>query len=94
MDGLYSSFQIAVMGAKGAVPIVFRNELAKGKSVDELEASYKRVFAGPLAVAARGYVDDIIEPRTTRARLCADLDLLKNKRLHTGYPRKHANMPL
>ncbi|KAM7542110.1 hypothetical protein Aperf_G00000018578 [Anoplocephala perfoliata] len=88
--------EIAVMGAKSAVPIIFRNECTSPEAVAALEASYDRAFASPFPAAARGYLDDIIEPRTTRARLCADLDLLRNKRLpaYTRYPRKHANMPL
>ena len=84
------------MGARSAVPILFRHELAKGESVEELEATYQQTFAGPLPAAIRGYIDDIIEPSSTRARLCADLNLLMNKRqpMCTRYPRKHANMPL
>ncbi|EUB59289.1 Propionyl-CoA carboxylase beta chain [Echinococcus granulosus] len=92
----WPSAEIAVMGAKGAVPIVFRDELGAAESTAKLEATYERAFASPFPAAARGYLDDIIEPCTTRARLCADLDLLKDKRVPTAnqYPRKHANMPL
>ncbi|VDL46215.1 unnamed protein product [Hymenolepis diminuta] len=92
----WPSAEIAVMGAKGAVPIVFRKECTSPEAVASLEASYKRAFAGPFPAAARGYLDDIIEPRMTRARLCADLEILRNKHLPTStqFPRKHANMPL
>ncbi|VDM34747.1 unnamed protein product [Hydatigera taeniaeformis] len=96
MNYAWPSAEIAVMGAKGAVPIVFRERLAAFESIATLEADYERAFAGPFPALARGYLDGIIEPRTTRARLCADLDLLKGKRLPSIslYPRKHANMPL
>nr|CDS27915.1 propionyl coenzyme A carboxylase beta chain [Hymenolepis microstoma] len=92
----WPSAEIAVMGAKGAVPIVFRNECTSPEAVASLEASYERTFASPFPAAARGYVDDIIEPCMTRARLCADLELLQNKHFPTStrFPRKHANMPL
>ncbi|VDK20627.1 unnamed protein product [Taenia asiatica] len=92
----WPSAEIAVMGAKGAVPIVFRDKLNEVESTVALQAAYEHAFASPFPAVARGYLDDIIEPCTTRARLCADLDLLKGKRVPNAnqYPRKHANMPL
>ena len=84
------------MGAKGAVPILFKKDYGNPEAVAAREAEYERVFGGPFAAAARGYVDDIIDPSSTRARLCADLEVLQNKRTFRNppYPRKHANMPL
>ncbi|KAG2224231.1 hypothetical protein INT45_000260 [Circinella minor] len=81
--------EIAVMGAKGAVEIIFRNKSGK----DALEAEYKEKFTTPLAAARQGYLDDIIEPRTTRARLIEQLDLLKTKSLQNPW-KKHGTGPL
>lgn len=70
----WPSSEIAVMGAKGAVEIIFR-----GKNVEEETAKYQYAFANPLKAAERGYVDDIINPEETRARIINDLAVLENK---------------
>merc|ERR1711976_532386 len=81
--------EVAVMGAKGAVSIIFR-----GKDDQEAkEAEYVEKFANPFPAAVRGYVDDIIEPETTRARIASDLEVLANK-VQSNPAKKHANMPL
>lgn len=83
--------EVAVMGAAGAVKIIFR-----GQNIEEQaarEAEYVTKFANPYPAATRGYVDDIIEPRNTRQRLCRDLDLLANKKQENP-AKKHANIPL
>eukprot|EP01102_Stenamoeba_stenopodia_P001614 TRINITY_DN11451_c0_g1_i1.p1 TRINITY_DN11451_c0_g1~~TRINITY_DN11451_c0_g1_i1.p1 ORF type:complete len:558 (+),score=153.73 TRINITY_DN11451_c0_g1_i1:178-1851(+) len=80
--------EIAVMGAKGAVEIIFR-----GKDLKKREAEYVEKFANPFPAAARGFLDDIITPRTTRAHICADLEVLRNKKL-SNPPKKHGNIPL
>ena len=80
--------EIAVMGAKGAVEIIFR-----GKNVEEETENYEHYFANPLKAAERGHIDDIIIPNTTRQRISRDLELLENKDKHKPY-RKHGNMPL
>lgn len=77
------------MGAKGAVQIIFRGKEDKS----EAEDAYVRAFANPFPAAVRGFVDNIIDPRTTRARLCSDLVMLRNKKLENPW-KKHANMPL
>ncbi|MGE5138603.1 MAG: carboxyl transferase domain-containing protein, partial [Rudaea sp.] len=59
----------------------------------QLVTEYREHFANPYVAAGRGYIDDVIEPRTTRARLIAALEMLQNKR-DTNPPKKHANMPL
>ena len=81
--------EVAVMGAKGAVSIIFRdpNEAAAR------EAEYVEKFANPFPAATRGYVDDIIDPVTTRKRICADLEILASKKQSNPW-KKHANMPL
>jgi propionyl-CoA carboxylase beta chain len=89
--------EIAVMGAKGAVEIIFRKEIAKAKDkqaeMDRLVAEYEGNFANPYEAASRGYVDAVIEPRQTRARLIAGLRLLETKR-DRNPPKKHGNIPL
>jgi len=80
--------EVAVMGAKGAVSIIFR-----GKGSEEQEAEYVDKFGNPFPAAVRGYVDDIIQPDTTRKRICEDLELLSSKKVEK-ISRKHANMPL
>uniref|UniRef100_A0A803YQB2 Propionyl-CoA carboxylase beta chain, mitochondrial n=1 Tax=Meleagris gallopavo TaxID=9103 RepID=A0A803YQB2_MELGA len=79
--------EVAVMGAKGAVQIIFR-----GKETDA-EAEYVDKFANPFPAAMRGFVDDIIQPSTTRMRICHDLDVLASKS-QTNPWKKHANIPL
>ncbi|XP_076064016.1 propionyl-CoA carboxylase beta chain, mitochondrial-like [Oratosquilla oratoria] len=81
--------EVAVMGAKGAVSILYR-----GKSdVRKYEEEYIEKFGNPFPAAVRGFVDDIIEPRTTRRRLCQDLDKLASKNLSNPW-KKHGNIPL
>jgi propionyl-CoA carboxylase beta chain len=89
--------EIAVMGIEGAVNIVFRTELSSAADPDALRADlsrdYRETLANPYVAAARGYVDDVIEPRETRPRLINALEMLKNKR-DTNPPKKHGNIPL
>ncbi len=89
--------EIAVMGAKGAVEIIFRRDIAaaddKEAKATELIADYEEKFANPYEAAMYGYVDDVIEPRETRAKLIAGLRLLETKR-DQNPPKKHGNIPL
>jgi propionyl-CoA carboxylase beta chain len=89
--------EIAVMGAKGAVEILYRREIAAAEdpaaAAERLQAEYAERFANPYAAAARGYVDDVIDPRETRARVISAFDMLRNKR-DSNPPRKHGNIPL
>jgi|Transcript_36682 propionyl-CoA carboxylase beta chain len=80
--------EIAVMGAKGAVEIIFR-----GGDVEKETLNYTEKFANPLLAAQRGFVDDIIDPAETRVRICEDLELLRSKDLGE-VSRKHSNVPL
>lgn len=84
----WPSAQIAVMGAKGAVEIIFR-----GKDVEKKTLEYTELFANPMRAAERGFVDDVIDPRSTRKRLCEDLEILRGKRW-VGPEKKHGNIPL
>jgi propionyl-CoA carboxylase beta chain len=88
MNYAWPSAEIAVMGAKGAVEIIFR-----GKNVEEETANYEYTFANPLKAAEKGHVDDIIIPSTTRQRIARDLELLENKDKQKPW-RKHGNIPL
>lgn len=81
--------EVAVMGAKGAVEIIFRKEKDRANA----EREYVEKFANPLPAAQRGYIDDIIRPSQTRRRIIDDLALLENKKLENPQ-RKHANVPL
>jgi propionyl-CoA carboxylase beta chain len=89
--------EIAVMGPDGAVSIVFRRELEQAADPvakkAELVNEYREKFASPYVAAERGYIDDIIEPRDTRARLINGLEVLQNKR-DSNPARKHGNIPL
>lgn len=89
--------EIAVMGPDGAVSIVFRKDLAQAEDAvgrkAELVAEYRQKFANPYNSAARGYLDDVIEPRETRSRLINGLEMLSNKR-DTNPARKHGCVPL
>ncbi|XP_040055405.1 propionyl-CoA carboxylase beta chain, mitochondrial [Gasterosteus aculeatus] len=81
--------EVAVMGAKGAVQIIFRGK----ENQAEAEAEYVEKFANPFPAALRGFVDDIIEPSTTRKRICRDLEVLASKKQLNPW-KKHANIPL
>ncbi|CAH8650898.1 unnamed protein product [Heterobilharzia americana] len=82
--------EVAVMGAKGAVQILFRG---KANQI-QAEQDYMKTFANPFPAASRGYVDDIIYPQLTRIRICNDLKLLSTKELENPWKKKHSNMPL
>jgi acetyl-CoA carboxylase carboxyltransferase component len=89
--------EIAVMGPDGAVNIIFRKEIAAAEDPEaeraRLVQEYRDKFANPYIAAARGYIDDVIEPRETRPRLIEALKMLQNKR-DSNPPKKHGNIPL
>ena len=89
--------EIAVMGPKGAVEILFRQEIGDARDpvaeAARLTGEYTARFANPYAAAERGYVDDVIDPRDTRPRLIDALETLTGKR-DRNPPRKHGNIPL
>jgi propionyl-CoA carboxylase beta chain len=95
----YPSAEIAVMGAEGAVNIIFRNELAglKGEAFDkkkkELVENYENEFANPYRAAELGYLDEVIFPEQTRARIYQCLKALEHKKVRAP-ERKHGNIPL
>ena len=85
--------EIAVMGAKGAVEIIFRQDKDDPAKLAAREAEYKARFANPFVAGARGYIDDVIQPHETRKRICRSLAMLKDKKLENPW-RKHGNIPL
>ena len=85
--------EIAVMGAKGAVEIIFREDKNDPAKLAAREAEYKARFANPFVAGARGFIDDVIQPHETRKRICRSLEMLKNKELENPW-RKHGNIPL
>jgi len=93
----YPTAEIAVMGPDGAVNILYRREMETaedGAAFKEARTrEYREKFANPYVAAERGYIDEVIEPRDTRPRLIAVLDLLRTKR-DTNPPKKHGNIPL
>ena len=93
----FPTAEIAVMGPEGAVNILYGKEIASAPDPVELRREklneYEEKFANPFVAARKGYVDDVIEPRTTRRRLIRELEVLGNKR-DTMPPKKHGNIPL
>ncbi len=89
--------EIAVMGPKGAVEIIFKKEIAASDdpeaATDKKVEEFREKFANPYIAAERGYLDDVIEPKTTRPRLIRAFDMLSTKR-DQNPPKKHGNIPL
>ena len=85
--------EIAVMGPKGAVEIIFRGDIGDPEKIQQRTDDYRRKFANPFVAASRGYIDDIILPRETRTRIARSLKMLRNKQL-TNPSKKHGNIPL
>jgi len=85
--------EIAVMGPKGAVEIIFRDDLKDKKKIEQRTEEYRKKFANPFIAASRGFIDDVIRPDATRLRICKALKMLKNKFLKNP-PKKHNNIPL
>ncbi len=97
MNYAWPSAEIAVMGPKGAVEIIFKKEIAEARDPaareEELTNEYRERFANPFIAAERGYVDDVIEPSETRIRLIRAMKMLANKQ-DTNPWKKHGNIPL
>jgi propionyl-CoA carboxylase beta chain len=85
--------EIAVMGPKGAVEIIFREDIGDDEKIAQRTEEYRQKFANPFVAGHRGFIDDVILPSETRARLCRSLSMLRNKQLENPW-RKHGNIPL
>lgn len=97
MNYAWPTAEIAVMGAKGAAEIIFKNEIKEAANPEEKliekEAEYAAMFANPYNAAARGYVDEVIRPEDTREKLIKAFNMLKNK-VDKLPKKKHGNIPL
>jgi len=89
----WPSAEIAVMGSKGAVEIIFREDLDDAERIQEHEREYQEQFANPFRVGSRGHIDDVIMPHNTRFRICRALRMLKGKQQENPW-KKHGNIPL
>ena len=89
----WPSAEIAVMGPKGAVEIIFRQDLGDEKKIEERAEEYRERFANPFVAGSLGFIDDVIMPHNTRRRVCRALKMLENKKLENPW-KKHGNIPL
>ncbi len=89
----YPTGEIAVMGSEGAVNILYRNKIADEEARAKVIDEYKETFANPYKAAELGYIDEIIMPRQTRAKLIQALEMTQNK-TEIKPARKHGNIPL
>jgi propionyl-CoA carboxylase beta chain len=89
----WPSAEIAVMGAKGAAEILYRDELSDPDKIATRIKEYQARFANPFIAAERGYIDEVIRPRDTRKRLCRALNMLRGKTVENPW-KKHDNIPL
>ncbi|CAA7627883.1 Propionyl-CoA carboxylase beta chain [Candidatus Terasakiella magnetica] len=85
--------EIAVMGPKGAVEIIFRTDIGDADKIAARTEEYRQKFANPFIAGHRGFIDDVIMPRNTRKRICRSLAMLRDKKLENPW-RKHGNIPL
>ena len=85
--------EIAVMGPKGAVEIIFRKDIGDVEKIAARTEEYRKKFANPFIAGKRGYIDDVIMPHSTRKRVARSLAMLKNKSIENPW-RKHGNIPL
>jgi propionyl-CoA carboxylase beta chain len=89
----WPSAEIAVMGAKGAVEIIFRKDIGDPKKIAERTAEYEARFANPFVAASMGFIDEVIRPHSTRRRIALGLRKLRDKQLENPW-KKHDNIPL
>ncbi|HWI26102.1 MAG TPA: acyl-CoA carboxylase subunit beta [Stellaceae bacterium] len=89
----WPSAEIAVMGPKGAVEIIFRSDLGDAAKIEARTEEYREKFANPFVAGSRGFIDDVIMPHGTRRRLCRSLAMLREKQLVNPW-KKHDNIPL
>ncbi len=89
----WPSAEIAVMGPKGAVEIIFRSEIGDAEKIAERTEEYRQRFANPFIAGHRGFIDDVIMPHDTRFRICRSLRMLRHKKLENPW-KKHGNIPL
>ncbi|ASJ75082.1 acyl-CoA carboxylase subunit beta [Granulosicoccus antarcticus] len=89
----YPTAEIAVMGPKGAVEIIFRADRNDPERIEARTSEYREKFANPFVAGRLGFIDDVIRPHSTRAHICRDLDMLRSKHVENPW-KKHDNIPL
>jgi len=89
----WPSAQIAVMGAKGAVEIIFRQDMKDPDAIAQRTKEYEDRFLNPFVAASRGYIDEVIQPSRTRWRIARALRMLRTKKAELPW-KKHDNIPL
>ena len=89
----WPSAEIAVMGPKGAVEIIFRQDIGDEEKITDRTEEYRTRFANPFIASHRGFIDDVIMPHNTRMRICKSLRMLRGKKLENPW-KKHGNIPL
>jgi propionyl-CoA carboxylase beta chain len=89
----WPSAEIAVMGPKGAVEIIFRGDIGEPAKIEARTEEYRQKFANPFVAGSRGFIDDVIMPSSTRKRICRSLAMLREKKLSLPW-KKHDNIPL
>ncbi|MBM3571377.1 MAG: acyl-CoA carboxylase subunit beta [Alphaproteobacteria bacterium] len=89
----WPSAEIAVMGPKGAVEIIFRGDIGDAAKIEARTEEYRQKFANPFVAGHRGFIDDVIMPHATRRRICRSLAMLRDKKLENPW-KKHGNIPL
>jgi propionyl-CoA carboxylase beta chain len=89
----WPSAEIAVMGSKGAVEIIFRGDIGDPAKIEARTEEYREKFANPFIAASRGFIDDVITPHGTRRRICRSLAMLRERKLGNPW-KKHDNIPL
>jgi propionyl-CoA carboxylase beta chain len=89
----WPSAEIAVMGPKGAVEIIFRADIGDAAKIEARTEEYRQKFANPFVAGHRGFIDDVIMPHATRRRICRSLAMLRDKKLENPW-KKHGNIPL
>ena len=89
----WPSAEIAVMGPKGAVEIIFRQDIGDKEKITERTEEYRQRFANPFVAGHRGFIDDVIMPHNTRKRIAKSLRMLRNKSIENPW-KKHGNIPL
>ncbi|MER9506356.1 carboxyl transferase domain-containing protein, partial [Mesorhizobium sp. M0579] len=93
MNYAWPTAQIAVMGARGAVEIIYRKDIGDAEKIAAHTKSYEDRFLSPFVAAERGYVDEVIMPHSTRRRIARALRMLRNKDMQNPW-KKHDNIPL
>jgi propionyl-CoA carboxylase beta chain len=93
MNYAWPTAQIAVMGAKGAVEIIFRSDMNDPDAINKRTKEYEDRFLSPFIAAERGYIDDVIMPHSTRRRIARALAMLRDKKVEMP-AKKHDNLPL